>query len=61
LAVLADTGFEVMDYLYTPRSNELGSDLVQKFLSIPRTALFALHQDFGVRLLGGYSLLILAR
>jgi SAM-dependent methyltransferase len=57
---LKDTGYTVVDYFYAPRSNEIGPNLVQKFLRVPRTALFAIHQDFAARLLGGYTLMILA-
>lgn len=57
---LADTGYRVLDYFYAPRSNEIGPNLVQRLFRIPRTTLFAIHQDFAVRLLGGYTLMILA-
>jgi hypothetical protein len=42
------------------RSNEIGPNLVQKLFRMPRAALFAIQQDFAVRLLGGYTLMILA-
>jgi len=59
--MLKEVGYEVMDYFYTPRSNELGSEFLQKLLKPLRTICFALDQDLAVRLLGGYSLLVLAR
>jgi len=61
LAALADTGYQVLDCLFAPRSNEIGPNLVQKLFRLPRSALFALHQEFAVRTLGGYSIMILAK
>jgi 2-polyprenyl-3-methyl-5-hydroxy-6-metoxy-1,4-benzoquinol methylase len=60
LRTLADTGYQVLDAFYTPRSNELGTERVQKILNPVRRLLFALNADWAVRLLGGYSLLVLA-
>jgi SAM-dependent methyltransferase len=60
LETLKDTGYRVVDYLYAPRSNEIGQSLLQKVFRVPRSALFAARPDFAVRLLGGYSLMILA-
>lgn len=60
LETLRDAGYEILDYFYTARSNELGTDRMQRLLRMPRKILFALHSDFGVRILGGYSLLVLA-
>lgn len=57
---LTDTGYRVLDYFYAPRSNEIGPNFVQKLLRVPRATLFAVQQDFAVRLLGGYSLMVLA-
>ena len=58
---LDEVGFEVLDYFYTPRSIDLGSGPIQWLLRRPRKVCFAINQDFAVRLLGGYSLLVLAR
>jgi SAM-dependent methyltransferase len=62
LASLNDTGYEVVDYVYT--SGALGlpnrgwkADL----LRLPRRIFFGFHQDLAVRVLGGFSLLVLAR
>lgn len=59
--ILRDTGYEVQDYLYAPRSNEIGPDLIQKAFRLPRSLFFAIHQDLAVRVLGGYSLMVLAK
>lgn len=60
LATLEDTGYKPLDYFYAPRSNEIGPNLIQKLFRVPRAMLFAFHRDFAVRLLGGYSLMILS-
>lgn len=60
LETLSDTGYVVRDFFYAPRSNEIGSRLIQKVFSIPRAILFATHHDFAARSLGGYSLMVLA-
>lgn len=61
LRTLSDTGYRVIDYFYAPRSNELGSQFTQKLLRFPRAFLFAIHEDLAVRVMGGYSLMVLAR
>jgi SAM-dependent methyltransferase len=61
LRTLLDSGYEVLDYFYTPRSIEFGMTTGQMLLKLPRRVLFRIQQDFAVRLLGGYSLLVLAR
>jgi 2-polyprenyl-3-methyl-5-hydroxy-6-metoxy-1,4-benzoquinol methylase len=60
LRTLEDTGYDIRDYIYTPRSNEMGTEVIQKLLKFPRAALYGIHKDTAVRLLGGYSLLVLA-
>jgi hypothetical protein len=61
LETLRDVGYEVIDYFYTPRCIELAKETVQKIALWPRRICFAIHQDLTVRILGGYSLLVLAR
>jgi SAM-dependent methyltransferase len=60
LRTLTDVGYTIVDYFYTPRCIELGDLLVQKIARIPRTLCFALFPELTVRVLGGYSLLVLA-
>ncbi len=60
LRTLTDVGYEIIDYFFTPRCIELGDLLVQKMVRIPRRLSFALLPDLTVRVLGGYSLLVLA-
>ncbi|PYV15572.1 MAG: methylase [Acidobacteria bacterium] len=61
LQTLRDTGYELQDFFYTPRSVELGTEFIQKALKLPRMICFAIHQDLAARVLGGYSLLVLAK
>jgi cyclopropane fatty-acyl-phospholipid synthase-like methyltransferase len=61
LQALGDAGYEVLDWSYTSRANDLGTAAGQRILKLPRKLFFALHKDITVRLLGGYSLLVLAR
>jgi SAM-dependent methyltransferase len=60
LQTLKDTGYKLQDYWYLPRSNEIGPTLLQKAFRLPRAISFAIHRDLAVRVLGGYSLMILA-
>ena len=62
LATLKDTGYEVVDYSYTCGSLELPNrGWKANLLRIPRTAFFTIHQDWAARILGGFSLLVLAK
>jgi cyclopropane fatty-acyl-phospholipid synthase-like methyltransferase len=61
LATLEDTGYRVIDYFYTSGRTELGNiGWKTQLLKIPRKALFSVSPDAAARLLGGYSLLVLA-
>jgi hypothetical protein len=61
LETLKDVGYEVIDYSYAPRSNEVGTERIQRFLRWPRSLLFALDKDMAQRTLGGYSLFVVAK
>jgi SAM-dependent methyltransferase len=61
LASVTDCGYEIEDYFYTPRCIELAKSLLQKIARLPRVVCFSLQQDLAVRILGGYSLLVLAK
>jgi len=61
LETLQDTGYQVLDHFYTPRCIELAKETIQKIARLPRIICFGIHQDLTVRILGGYSLLVLAR
>lgn len=61
IETLRDVGYEVLDSFYTPRCIELGTEILQKVARLPRRICFAMNEDLTARVLGGYSLLILAR
>jgi SAM-dependent methyltransferase len=62
LQVLKDTGYEILDYFYTSLYVELPSDRIgRKLLLWPRKLFFMLHPDLAARILGGFSLLVLAK
>lgn len=61
LATLEDTGYQIVDWFYTPAANDRGSGLTATLGKWPRRLVWAVYPDLAVRLLGGYSLLVLAR
>ena len=62
LATLKDTGYDVIDYFYTSGAVELkNKSMKTNCLKIPRKLLYLLNKDLAVRLLGGFSLLVLAK
>lgn len=61
LATLSDTGYEIIDWSYTPGALLNPRSLKARIASLPRRFLFALNRDLTSRILGGYSLLVLAR
>jgi SAM-dependent methyltransferase len=60
LRTLTDVGYRLTDYFYTPRCIELGEELIQKLARGPRQLSFAIAPDLTVRILGGYSLMVIA-
>jgi len=61
LAALRDSGYKIIDFFYTGSYTELPSRTFKSRLAkIPRKILFSINNDFGARLLGGYSLMVLA-
>lgn len=62
LQMLKEVGYELLDYSYTARAIELPSkELKRNLLKLPRKLLFAINEDIAVRILGGWSLLVLAK
>lgn len=62
LATLKDCGYEIVDYFYTASFEELPCKTLKgKIAKIPRKILFSMSPDLMVRLLGGCSLLVLAK
>lgn len=62
LMTLHDSGYEVVDWRYTEASLNSPNPSPRTRLSrLPRRVLYAFNKDLGVRLLGGETLLVLAR
>ena len=62
LETLKDTGYEIIDYSYTAGLLELPNlGWKARLLKLPRKLAFSIHKDLTVRILGGYSLLVLAK
>ncbi|PZV28023.1 MAG: methylase [Snowella sp.] len=64
LATLEDAGYKIIDYFYTAQAIELPrtqKSLITTIAKIPRFLGFKLNQDLAVRLMGGYSLIVLTQ
>lgn len=62
LATLQDCGYEVIEWRYTGASLQSPNrSLKTRLAALPRRFVFALNRDFGARLLGGETLLVLAK
>ncbi|SDT58379.1 class I SAM-dependent methyltransferase [Bradyrhizobium canariense] len=62
LATLEDCGYTIVDHCYTASRLELPNQAFSsRMMRLPRRLMFSLNADFAVRLLGGYSLLVLAK
>lgn len=62
LASLQEAGYEIIDYFYTAAALERPrKSFKASLMTLPRRLMFALNQELTVRVLGGYSLLVLAR
>lgn len=58
---LEDLGYEIVDSCLTPRMIAIPAHWRGKVLKVPRQVLFAINQNFAATLLGGFSLMILAK
>ena len=62
LATLKDSGYEVLDLFYTATSIDLSAKSLKNLLTrVPRKLMFALDPDMAVRIMGGYSLMVLTK
>ena len=62
LESLKDTGHEIIDFFYTRGLLELPNrGWKADLLRVPRKLLFIVNKDLSVRVLGGYSLLVLSK
>jgi len=60
IASLKDSGYRILDYAYTPAALDQPARALPKLLNILRRPLGGISIDFASRLLGGWSLLVLA-
>ena len=58
---LDDLGYELVDWCYTPRTIDNPAHAAGRLLRLPRKLCFAINQELTVSLLGGFSLLALAK
>jgi cyclopropane fatty-acyl-phospholipid synthase-like methyltransferase len=62
LATLEDCGYTIVDHCYTASRLELPNQaLSSRLMRLPRRRMFAVNADLAVRLLGGYSLMVVAK
>jgi len=61
LEILRREGYEICDFFYTPAFERSGGTLLCKMLQLPRRVVYNMNSDLGVRIVGGASLLVLAR
>lgn len=62
LAALTDCGYEIIDHTYTASRLELPNQAwSSRVMRLPRRALFRVAPDWTVRVVGGFSLLVLAK
>lgn len=61
LAALKDTGYEIMDHFYTNYSELPNLGWKTRVMKLPRKLLFSIDEDLTVRVLGGFSLMVLAK
>lgn len=62
LSMLEDCGYTIVDHCYTASRLELPNQaLTSRVMRLPRRLMFAVDPDLAVRLLGGYSLLVVAK
>jgi len=62
LSSLNDAGYSIVDFFYTRGGVDIPTkSLKRKILKIPRKIAFSINKDIAVRVLGGYSLMVLAK
>ena len=62
IATLVDSGYEIVDYFYTAGTLDLPSKtLKSKMAVLPRKLMFKVNEDIAVKILGGFSLLVLTK
>jgi hypothetical protein len=60
IASLEDTGYKIIDFFYTKGSLDLPTETLKSKLAVlPRKFMYSIDKDLAVKLLGGFSLLVL--
>ena len=62
LELLRSEGYEVVDYIYTPVFEQsINLSILGKIIKIPQKFSWKMNNDFGIRIFGGVSILVLAK
>lgn len=61
LETLKDAGYEIISYFYTDAPFAVPKSIKGRMLNLPRKFLSLFSRDLAVRILGGYSLMVLTR
>lgn len=62
LGTLKGTGYQIVDHFYTSGALELPNrGPKEKLWKLPRKLLYVINKDLGVKMLGGFSLMVLAK
>jgi SAM-dependent methyltransferase len=61
LEILRSIGYEILDYVYTPTHERPRKTLLSKIMHFPRKIVYIFYTDFGIRIFGGSSLMVLAK
>ena len=62
LALLEDTGYEIVDHFYTSGTTDFAhAGWKTQLMKLPRRTLHGIDPDLAARVLGGYSLMVLAK
>ncbi|HIJ05898.1 MAG: Uncharacterized protein XE11_2345 [Methanomicrobiales archaeon 53_19] len=62
LELLRSEGYEVIDYIYTPVFEQsINHSILGKIISIPQKFSWKMNSDFGIRIFGGVSILVLTK
>jgi ubiquinone/menaquinone biosynthesis C-methylase UbiE len=62
IATLIDSGYEIIDSFYTPWGFEMSQKtLLKKIFQLPFRFFYAVNPDLAVRIMGGSSLIVLAK
>jgi cyclopropane fatty-acyl-phospholipid synthase-like methyltransferase len=62
LQVLRDLDYEVINWFYTAPTIDLPAKSIKSFIArIPRRILFAMNKNMAVRIMGGYSMMIVTK